>query len=108
MTSELCRGLIRSLICADFYVREAAAQSLEMLGDPTAVPVLMQLLAGGVGDALPVPGRPHLAQPYEAAIEALGSLHSTEAIPLIQPFLQHPVGAGAVRYPTSNVPVDSG
>ena len=84
-------GLIRSLSCSDFYVREAAAQSLEMLGDQTAVPELMQLLAGGVAAALPVPGRPHLAEPYEAAIEALGSLHSNEAIPLIQPFLQHPV-----------------
>jgi phycocyanobilin lyase alpha subunit len=67
-----------------------------MLGDPSAVPALMQLLAGGVAGAVQVPGRPHLAQPYEAAIEALGSLRSTEAIPLIQPFLQHSVAR--VRY----------
>lgn len=84
-------GLIRCLDCSDFYVREAAAQSLEMLRDTTAVPALMPFLAGGVAAAVQVPGRPHLTQPYEAVLEALGSLNATEAIPLIQPFLEHPV-----------------
>lgn len=84
-------GLIQALECSDFYVREAAAQSLEMLRDPTAVPALINLLAGGVAAAVPVPGRPHLAQPYEAVLEALGTLQATAAIPIIQPFLQHPV-----------------
>jgi phycocyanobilin lyase alpha subunit len=84
-------GLIRCLDCSDYYVREASAQSLEMLHDPTAVGALIQLLAGGVAAAQQVPGRPHLTQPYEAVLEALGSLNATEAIPLIQPFLEHPV-----------------
>ncbi|NEQ26444.1 MAG: HEAT repeat domain-containing protein, partial [Microcoleus sp. SIO2G3] len=57
-------GLIRSLDCPDFYVREAAAQSLELLRDPSATPALMKLLEGGVEGAMPVPGRPHLAEPY--------------------------------------------
>ena len=84
-------GLLRCLDCSDFYVREAAAQSLEMLGDPVAVLALMPLLAGGVAAAVQVPGRPHLTQPYEAVLEALGSLEAIEAIALIQPFLDHPV-----------------
>jgi phycocyanobilin lyase alpha subunit len=83
-------GLIRCLDCSDFYVREAAAQSLEMLGDPAAIPSLMQLLNDGVAAAERVPGRPHLQQPCEAVMEALGTLQATEAIPLIQPFLEHP------------------
>lgn len=83
--------LIESLNCSDYYVREAAAQSLEMLGDLAAIPVLVPLLAGGVAAAVQVPGRPHLAQPYEAVIEALGSLQATQTVPLIQPFLEHPV-----------------
>ena len=84
-------GLIRCLDFCDYYVREAAAQSLEMLRDRSAVPALIQLLAGGVAAAQQVPGRPHLTQPYEAVLEALGSLDATEAVPLIQPFLEHPV-----------------
>ena len=84
-------GLIRCLDFSDYYVREAAAQSLEMLRDRSAIPALIQLLAGGVAAAQQVPGRPHLTQPYEAVLEALGSLDATEAVPLIQPFLEHPV-----------------
>jgi phycocyanobilin lyase subunit alpha len=84
-------GLIRCLECPDFYVREAAAQSLETLGEPTAATALMQLLDGGVSAAVEVPGRPHLVQPYEAVLEALGAIGATEAIPLVQPFLEHPV-----------------
>jgi phycocyanobilin lyase subunit alpha len=84
-------GLIKCLECPDFYVREAAAQSLEMLRDKTAVSALIKLLEGGVSGAVQVPGRPHLTQPYEAVIEALGAIGATEAICLIQPFLEHPV-----------------
>ncbi len=84
-------ALIRCLDCSDFYVRKAAAQSLGMLGDPACIPVLMKLLEGGVAGSQLVPGRPHLAQPSEAAMEALEALRATEAIPLIQPFLEHPV-----------------
>lgn len=84
-------ALIRCLECSDYYVREAAAQSLGMLGDSSCILQLMQLLEGGLAGAQFVPGRPHLAQPAEAAMEALATLKATEAIPLIQPFLEHPV-----------------
>jgi phycocyanobilin lyase alpha subunit len=84
-------GLIDCLDCSDYYVREAAARSLGMLGDRTCIPALIKLLDGGVEAALFVPGRPHLAQPYEAVMEALGALLATEATGLIQPFLQHPI-----------------
>lgn len=84
-------GLIKCLECSDFYVREAAAQSLEMLRDITAVEPLIKLLDGGVDQAVQVPGRPHLAQPYEAVLEALGSLGAKAAISLILPFLKHSV-----------------
>lgn len=84
-------GLIHCLDCSDFYVREAAAQSLEMLGDSAAIPALMKLLKDGVAVAEQVPGRPYLVQPCEAVLEALGTLGATEAIPLIQPFLDHPI-----------------
>lgn len=82
-------ALIRCLECSDFYVREAAAQSLAMLQDKTAIPALIKLLDGGVAEAVQVPGCPHLTQPYEAVIEALGSSGATEALDLIQPFLEH-------------------
>lgn len=84
-------GLIRCLDCSDFYVREAAAQSLEALGDVSCVSALIRLLEGGVEAAQFVAGRPHLVQPYEAAIEALGTLHATEATEHIRPFVNHPV-----------------
>lgn len=84
-------ALIDCLDCSDFYVREAAAKSLGKLGDPVCVPKLMQLIEGGLAEAMPIPGCPHLAQPYDAAIEALGTLGATEAIDLIQPFLEHPI-----------------
>ena len=81
--------LIRCLDCSDFYVREAAAQSLEMLRDPSAIPALMELLAGGVAAAIQVPGRPHLTQPYDSVLEALGSLQAKAAVPEIEPFINH-------------------
>src|SRR6476469_677326 len=84
-------ALIRCLECADYYVREAAAHALEMLGDRDSIGPLLKLLDGGVDVAVRVPGKSHLVQPYDSVIEALGTLRATEAIPLIQPFLEHPV-----------------
>jgi phycocyanobilin lyase alpha subunit len=81
--------LIECLSCEDYYVRESAAQALEMLQDRRAVPPLMALLDGGVAVAIVVTGKPHLVQPYEAIIEALGTLKAMEAIPIIEPFLGH-------------------
>ena len=88
---EAVPALIECLTSTDYYVREAAAQSLEMLGDPASIPTLLKLLEGGVEAAKPVPGKPHLVQPYEAVLEALGTLGATEAVPTIMPFLEHPV-----------------
>lgn len=81
--------LIRCLDCDDFYVREAAVQSLGMLGDRSCVPALTNLLTGvetaqsGTGGVL--------TQPYNAILEALGMLGAVEALPLIEPFLTHPL-----------------
>ena len=82
--------LTRCLGFPDYYVREAAAQALELLEDRSCVPALVKLLDGGVAAATRVPGKPHLVQPYEAIIEALGTLGATEAIGVIEPFTQHP------------------
>lgn len=88
--------LISCLASPDFYLREAAAQALEMSGDSSCIPALLKMLDGGVAAATRVPGKPHLVQPYEAIIEALGSLKASEAIEQIEPFLEHPVAK--VRY----------
>ncbi|GAB4136671.1 MAG: HEAT repeat domain-containing protein [Cyanobacteria bacterium J069] len=84
-------GLTACLSCEDFYVRESAAQSLGMLGDPSCIPALVSLLEGGVAAAVKIPGRPHLAQPYESVLEALGALGATDAVELIRPFAEHPL-----------------
>jgi phycocyanobilin lyase alpha subunit len=81
--------LIKSLSSTDYYVRESAAQSLEMLLDSRAIPHLMRLISGGLQDAVYVKGKPHLREPVEAAIEALGALKAIEAMNLIKPFLEH-------------------
>ena len=88
--------LIRCLEFPDFYVREAAAQALENLADERCVAHLMKLLEGGLEKAQFVPGKPHLVEPYEAVIEALGTLGATEAIDFIKPFIDHSVEK--VRY----------
>jgi phycocyanobilin lyase subunit alpha len=82
-------ALMECLTCTDYYVREAAAQSLGNLGDRICIPNLIALLEGGVEAAQPIPNCPHLAQPYDAVLEALGALGATEAVILVQPFLTH-------------------
>ena len=81
--------LTRCLDFPDFYVREAAAQALELLDDQRCVSALVKLLDGGVAAAVRVPGKPHLVQPYEAIIEALGTLGAVEAVTYIEPFIEH-------------------
>ncbi|MBD1911421.1 MULTISPECIES: HEAT repeat domain-containing protein [unclassified Leptolyngbya] len=88
--------LTESLKCTDFYVREAAAQSLEMLGDPVCVPALVALLQDEVPGTLPSPEQPDFIQPYDSLLEALGTLQAADAIPLIKSFLEHPIER--VRY----------
>ncbi|MEH1921713.1 HEAT repeat domain-containing protein [Nostoc sp.] len=83
--------LIKCLDCSDFYVREAAAQSLEMLGDSVCIPVLINLLQVGLHGEQLISKQPDLSQPYEAILEALGTLRATEFTPLIKPFLEHPI-----------------
>ncbi|OLP19320.1 phycocyanobilin lyase [Leptolyngbya sp. 'hensonii'] len=84
-------ALMQALHCADFYVREAVAQSLEMLGDRTCIPLLIELLQDRLPGTQPAPEPPHLAQPFDAILEALGTLGATDAIPVIHLFLDHPV-----------------
>ena len=84
-------ALIAALECTDFYVREAAAQSLEMLGDPSCIPQLTQLLSASVRDSKLLPQGEDFSQPYDAIVEALGTLGATDAVPVIQPFLAHPI-----------------
>jgi phycocyanobilin lyase alpha subunit len=82
-------ALIRSLECTDFYVREAAAQSLEMLGDTSCIPRLIDLLNNQIVGTQPAPEPPQLTQPFDAILEALGTLGAIDAMPLIEPFLDH-------------------
>jgi phycocyanobilin lyase alpha subunit len=87
-----CRAvpaLIRALECSDFYVREAAAQSLEMLGDSSCIARLIELLKDQVPGTLSALEPPQLAQPFDAILEALGTLAAIDAIPDILPFLDH-------------------
>jgi phycocyanobilin lyase subunit alpha len=84
-------ALMRALECSDFYVREAAAQSLEMLGDTSCIPRLIELLHNQVPGTLPAPEPPQLVQPFDAILEALGTLGATEAISSVRPFLEHPI-----------------
>jgi phycocyanobilin lyase subunit alpha len=85
--------LMAAMDCADFYVREAAAQSLEMLGDDRAIPVLVKYLKNGLGDDGQLVGeQPDLREPYDALLEALGTLGATGEIDVVAPFLGHPVG----------------
>lgn len=84
-------SLLRALACSDFYVREAAAQALELLGDPSGIPKLIDLLHERVPGTLPAPEPPYLTQPFDAILEALGTLDATEAVADIHPFLEHAV-----------------
>jgi phycocyanobilin lyase subunit alpha len=83
--------LIECLNCTDFYVREAAAQSLEMLRDPVCIPHLIPFLTAAVSDGKLLPQGKDFSQPYDAIVEALGTLGATDTISLIQPFLEHPI-----------------
>lgn len=84
-------ALQASLNCSDYYVREAAAQALGRLGDRQSIDPLCSLLTGGLPAAQPIPNCPHLAQPYDAVLEALGALRATEKKSLVEPFLCHPL-----------------
>ncbi|HBL62381.1 MAG TPA: glycosyl transferase family 2 [Cyanobacteria bacterium UBA8803] len=81
--------LIEALDCPDLNLREAVIQALAAIGDRQAVTPLLNLLADGK------------EQPYEALIEALGTLEVWEARPQIEDFLTHHserVQCAAARY----------
>ncbi len=84
-------ALLASLQCEDYYVRGAAVESLGDLGDKVAIPRLLDFLDGGVEAATMMPGKPHLREPYDLILEALGSLGATEAVDQIKPFAEHSV-----------------
>lgn len=84
-------ALIECLSCTDFYVREAAAQALELLEDPRCIPHLTKMLAVSVQDGKLLPQGEDFSQPYDSILEALGTLGVTAAVPLIEPFLAHPI-----------------
>ena len=84
-------ALIDALECSDFYVREAAAQALEMLAEQSCIPRLIELLNNQISGTLPALEPPQLTQPFDAILEALGTLGAIDAIPDILPFLEHPV-----------------
>jgi len=86
-------ALTKSLDCPDFYVREAAAQSLEMLGDGACIPKLVELLTD---PNLQINTDSEPEHPFDAFLEALGTLGAVQAIPYILPFLEHPTPK--VRY----------
>ncbi|OKH19548.1 HEAT repeat domain-containing protein [[Limnothrix rosea] IAM M-220] len=93
-------AVVEPLICCleseDYYVRESAAQSLELLKDKRAIAPLREMLAGGVEAAVLKEGKPHFVQPYEAILEALGAIGAVEAIAEIKEFLGH--GTEKIRY----------
>lgn len=82
-------ALIAALDCEDYYVRESAAYALAQLQDARAIAPLCALLEGGLEAAQKVADKPHLAQPYEAILEALGELQAQDVCALIEPFLEH-------------------
>lgn len=104
--------LVEALECSDFYVREAAAQSLESLGDTACIPALVCLLNGDIDGTLPAPEQKDLAEPYDAILEALGTLNATDTVELIQPFLDHDVervkyAAARAMYQLASTPADA-
>ena len=77
-------ALLNCLDCDDYYVREAAAQSLASLNAKESISPLVALLNGGVEAAVDVPGKPHLVQPYNAILEALGDLGDDQTVAVIE------------------------
>lgn len=89
---ESVPALIAALDCEDYYVREGAAQSLEMLGDDRAIGPLLKLLDAGLqpGTSSIVVEQPDASQPYDSVLEALGTLKAKDSTTRVKAFLDHP------------------
>jgi len=89
---EAVGALIEALGCSDYYVREGAAQSLEMLGDVKAIGPLTGLLDDGlIADSYElIAQQPDASHPYDSVLEALGTLKAIESLPKVEAFLKHP------------------
>ena len=89
---EAVEALIQVLACSDYYVREGAAQSLEMLGDERAIGPLTNLLNRGlITDSLKlITQQPDAFEPYDSILEALGTLKAIESQLKVEAFLMHP------------------
>jgi phycocyanobilin lyase alpha subunit len=59
-----------------------------MLGDNSCIPSLLELIKNPNSQANADSEPEH---PYDAFLEALGTLHAVEAMPHILPFLEHPI-----------------
>ena len=62
-----------------------------MLGDLSCIPRLIELLNDQVPGTLPATEPPQLAQPFDAILEALGTLGALDAVSDILPFLDHDI-----------------
>ena len=89
---EAVGALIEALGCSDYYVREGAAQSLEMLGDERAIGPLTDLLDHGLitDSSELIAQQPDASEPYDSVLEALGTLKATESQSKVEVFLKHP------------------
>lgn len=100
---RLVPALQANLRCEDYYVRDEAVRALGAMGDRSCIPTLLAFLAGGPAAATPVPDKPHLREPYEATLKALGQLQARDALEKILAFRTHPVekvqfAAGSAAY----------
>ena len=89
---EAVGALIEALECSDYYVREGAAQSLEMLDDERAIGPLVSLLDHGLmADSFElIAQQPDASEPYDSILEALGTLKAIESQSKVEAFLKHP------------------
>ncbi|MFB2938795.1 HEAT repeat domain-containing protein [Aerosakkonemataceae cyanobacterium BLCC-F154] len=86
---EVLPDLVIALDCEDLNLREAVVQAIAAIGDKQAIPALINLL------------RSNSEQPFEAIIEALGTLEAWSVRDLVEPFLQDKserVQCAAARY----------
>jgi phycocyanobilin lyase subunit alpha len=94
--AEAIPALIEALKCDDFYVREAASQSIEEIvssseaSSSEAMRQLAQVAIAPLVELLQVENAlTSLTQPFEAILEALGRLKAKSAESIIESFLGH-------------------